>query len=510
MKIVIVGGGTAGWMAACMGANLNKLLKNDGSSTYYDITVIESSNIPIVGAGEGSTGLLMEYITKKLKALGVNENDFLYETESTLKLGIRFKDWDGIGSEYLSPIQPTFSSNYNVDLDLLSFVMYGHYADSSPAGYLMHNGLSSFYKTKNKSTGTHSYHFDAHKVGKYLKKIALQNGIKHIDAEITDVNINTITGECDSVRLKETNELITSELWIDCSGFARLLSNKVGAGWVSYKDNLPVNSALPYIHKYKSNEDIKLETLAWAQPNGWMWQIPTQERYGCGYVYCDYFTNADGALKELEQTTGRKIEPLRQMKFDVGRLENVWSKNVVAIGLSSGFLEPLQATSIHSSIVQCELLFNHCLYSEKQKTMNPTSMIRYNEFVGHMFDDFRDLLQIHYMTKRNDSDFWKFVRNELVKTEKTKYIIDVSKYRCPSMFDFDIYHGAAGWGVWCWTMIGLGYVDKNIAEQTLANSGMLKDSMNMFARINTSNVNKKYILMDSNDFMKALRDKKIK
>jgi tryptophan halogenase len=374
----------------------------------------------------------------------------------------------------------------------------------------MHNGLSSFYTTKNKTTGTHSYHFDAHKVGKYLKKIALQNSIKHIDAEITDVNINTITGNCESVRLKETNELITADLWIDCSGFARILSNKVNSGWVSYKDYLPVNSALPYLHKYQKDEDIKLETLAWAQPNGWMWQIPTQERYGCGYVYCDYFTNADGALKELEQTTGRKIEPLRQMKFDVGRLENVWSKNVVAIGLSSGFLEPLQATSIHSSIVQCELLFNNCLYYDKEKTMNPTSMIRYNEFVAHMFDDFRDLLQIHYMTKRNDSDFWKFVRNELVKTEKTKYIIDVSKYRCPSMFDFDIYHGAAGWGVWCWTMIGLGYVNKNIAEETLGNYGMLKDSANMFSRITTSNINKKYILLNSNDFMKALWDKKIK
>jgi tryptophan halogenase len=510
MKIVIVGGGTAGWMAGCMAANLNKLLKNDGTSKQYDVTVIESSNIPIIGAGEGSTGLLMEYITKKFKNLGVNEIDFLYETDSTLKLGIRFKDWDGVGTEYLSPIQPTFSSSYNVDIDLLSFIMHGHYADSSPAGYLMHNGLSSFYTTKNKTVGTHSYHFDAHKVGKYLKKIALQNGIKHIDAEITDVNINTITGECDSVKLKETNELVTADLWIDCSGFSRLLANKVGAGWISYKDNLPVNSALPYLHKYEKNEDIKLETLAWAQPNGWMWQIPTQERYGCGYVFCDYFTNADGALRELEKTTGRKIQPIRELKFDVGRLKEFWSKNVISIGLSSGFLEPLQATSIHSSIVQCELLFNHCLYSEKQKTMNITSINRYNEFVGHMFDDFRDLLQIHYMSKRNDSDFWKFVKNELVKTEKTKYMMEVSKYRCPSMFDFDIYHGAAGWGVWCWTMVGLGYVDKNIAEQTLANSAMLKDSMNMFKTITTSNINKKYALLNSNDFMKALWDKKIK
>lgn len=510
MKIIIVGGGTAGWMAGCMAANLNQLLKTDGTSKQYDVTIIESSNIPIIGAGEGSTGLLMEYIAKKFKKLGVNETDFLYETESTLKLGIRFKDWDGIGTEYLSPIQPTFSSNYNVDIDLLSFVMHGHYADSSPAGYLMHNGLSSFYTTKNKTLGTHSYHFDAHKVGKYLKKIALKNGIKHIDAEITDVNINTITGNCESVRLKETNELITADLWIDCSGFARILSNKVNSGWISYKDYLPVNSALPYLHKYKKDEDIKLETLAWAQKNGWMWQIPTQERFGCGYVYCDYFTNADSALKELEQTTGRKIEPLRQIKFDVGRLENFWSKNVLAVGLSSGFLEPLQATSIHSSIVQCELLFNHFLYTDIEKTLNPVSIGRYNQFIGRMFDDFKDLLQIHYMTKRDDSEFWKFVQNDLKRTDTTNYMIEMSKYRCPSSFDLDMYHGAAGWGVWCWTMVGLGYVDKDLAKRTLENSGMLNDSIDMFKRITTSNINKKYTLLNSNDFMKALWDKKIK
>ena len=509
MKIVIVGGGTAGWLAACIGANLNKLLRKDNSAEQYDITVIDSSNIPIIGAGEGSTGLLGEYIKTKFKELGINEIDFLYQTESTLKMGIRFKDWNGVGSEYLSPIQPTYSSNYNVDIDLLSFMIHGHYADSSPAGFLMHNGLSSFHTTKNKTTGTHAYHFDAHKVGKYLKKIATANGIKHIDDEIIDVNIDEFTGQCDSVLLK-SNKIINADLWIDCSGFARLLANKVNSGWVSYKDYLPVNSALPYIHKYEKNEDIKLETLAWAQKNGWMWQIPTQERYGCGYVYCDYFTNADNALRELENTTGRTIQPIRQIKFDVGRLEKFWSKNVVSIGLSSGFLEPLQATSIHTTIVQCELLFGHFLYFDKQKTMNPFSIKRYNEFIGRLFDDFRDLLQIHYMGKREDSDFWKFIQNDLKITDKTTYMIQMCKYRCPSMFDLEMYHGAAGWGVWCWTMIGLGFVDKTLAYNTLKNSAMLNDAKEYYDKITKSNLRQKHLLLDSNQFMRALWDKKIK
>ena len=139
--------------------------------------------------------------------------------------------------------------------------------------------------------------------------------------------------------------------------------------------------------------------------------------------------------------------------------------------------------------------------------MNTTSVIRYNEFVAHMFDDFRDLLQIHYMTKRNDSDFWKFVRNELVKTDKTKYIIDVSKYRCPSMFDFDIYHGAAGWGVWCWTVAGLGYLNKNIADKTLQNYCMNNEAKQNFDKINMSNRTKSIPLMNNTEFMKSLWNK---
>ena len=510
MKIVILGGGTAGWIAGCMAASLNKMFKDSNNPSSYDVTVIDSSNIPIIGAGEGSTGILTDWISKKFKHLGANEVDFLYETESTLKLGIKFKDWDGVGTEYLSPIQPTYSSMYNVDLDLLSFVVHGKYYESSPAGYLMGNGLSSYYTTKNKTTTTHSYHFDAHKVGQYLKKLAIKNGIKHIDAEVIKVNVNPLTGDCDSVLLKETNETITADLWIDCSGFARIIAKEMDCGWTSYQDFLPTNTAMPYLHKYAKDEDIKLETLAQAMPNGWMWQIPTQQRYGCGYVYCDKFTTADKALEEMETITGRKIEPIRTIKFEAGRLNKFWSKNVISVGLSSGFLEPLQATSIHSTIIQLDLLYNHFLYTDKERSLNDFVRDRYNGFIANMYDDFKDLLQIHYMTKREDSEFWKYVKYELPKTEKTKYMLEMCKHRCPSSLDLDMYHGAAGWGVWCWTLIGLGYVNKETAKITLNNFSMNDESKRVYNQLNSSNLNKKYSLLSSNDFMKALWDKKIK
>jgi tryptophan halogenase len=133
----------------------------------------------------------------------------------------------------------------------------------------------------------------------------------------------------------------------------------MGGGWKSYEEYLPTNSAIPYIHQYETNETPKLETLAWAMPNGWMWQIPTQERYGCGYVYSDKFTTYDNAVDELIKTTGRKIEPLRNLKFDCGRVETPWVKNVVAIGLAQGFVEPLEATSIHATIIQLDFLLTN-------------------------------------------------------------------------------------------------------------------------------------------------------
>jgi tryptophan halogenase len=161
--------------------------------------------------------------------------------------------------------------------------------------------------------------------------------------------------------VETTTGKIEADFWIDCSGFARVLIGPMGGGWKSFSEYLPVNGAIPYIHEFKKDEDVRLETLAWAQPNGWMWQIPTQKRYGCGYVYSDMFTTYDKAVDELMKTTGRKIEPLRNLKFDSGRLEKCWVDNVVGIGLSAAFVEPLEATSIHSTVVQLDMLLASCL-----------------------------------------------------------------------------------------------------------------------------------------------------
>jgi tryptophan halogenase len=500
MKIVIVGGGTAGWIAACYYARFNESSKNE-------IVVIESSKIPIIGAGEGSTGIFTKIVNSHFSQMGINEIDFLNKTKSTLKLGIRFKDWNGDGKEFLSPVQPTETTISSVDTHVLVSHILGDFADSSPSGYLMNNNLSTYSKSGNTIMG-HSYHFDAKKVGEYFKEYAVKSGVKCVDTEVTSLNTNKDNGELDSVESTIGN--ISADFWVDCSGFSRVLIGPMGGGWNSYEEYLPVNSAIPYIQQYENGETPKLETLAWAMPNGWMWQIPTQERYGCGYVYSDKFTTYDNAVDELIKTTGRKIEPIRNLKFDCGRVENAWVKNVVAIGLSQGFVEPLEATSIHATLIQLDFLLTNSLnfFSKKEDTIFNANINRYNEFVGKFFDDIKDLIQLHYMTEREDTEFWKYCKYEMKRTDNVKEILEICKYRSPSMLDFKFYHGSGNWGVWCWSLIGLGHLTKDIAKHTLNAYNYTDEQINsIYKAIKSRNFSNSIRCMDNKEFMKALLNK---
>ena len=502
MKIVIVGGGTAGWIAACYYARFNQDLKNE-------IVVIESSKIPIIGAGEGSTGIFTKIVNSHFTKLGINEIDFLNKTKSTLKLGIRFKDWSGDGKEFLSPVQPTETGMSSIDVHLLVSHILGDYADSSPSGYLMDNDYSTYSKSGSTIMG-HSYHFDAHKVGEYFKEYAMKAGVKCVDTEVISLNINKDNGELDSVETTIGN--ISADFWVDCSGFARILIGPMGGGWKSYEEYLPTNSAIPYIHQYEAGETPKLETLSWAMPNGWMWQIPTQDRYGCGYVYSDKFTTYDKAVDELIKTTGRKIEPLRNIKFDCGRVENPWVKNVVAIGLSQGFVEPLEATSIHATLIQLDFLLTNTLnfFSNKENTIFNANINRYNEFVGRFFDDIKDLIQLHYTTNREDTEFWKYCKYDMKRTDNVNDILEICKYRSPSMLDFNFYHGSGNWGVWCWTLIGLGHLTKDVAKHTLDAYGYTDAQiLDYFNKIKHRNFKNSIRCMSNKDFMKALLNKTI-
>jgi tryptophan halogenase len=397
----------------------------------------------------------------------------------------------------------------SVDTHVLVSHILANYYDSSPSGHLMANGYSTYANSGSTVYG-HAYHFDAHKVGQYFKKYALKNGVNVIDTEVESLQRNSLTGELESVQT--TIGKIEGDIWIDCSGFSRVLIGPMGGGWKSYEEYLKVNAAIPFIQKFKDGETPNLETLSQAMNNGWMWKIPTQQRYGCGYVYSDNHTTYDKAVDELMQKFGNKIEPLRNIKFDCGRVENPWVKNVVAIGLSQGFVEPLEATSIHATIVQLDFLATNSLNfaCNKSDIVFESNIKRYNEFVNRFFDDIKDLIQIHYMTEREDTEFWKNYKYEIPKTENVQAILDVSSRRSPSMLDFNFYHGSGNWGVWCWTLIGLGILTKETAHKTLMSyrntDDNLKSTMKSIQHRNWLN---SISLMKNEEFYKKLINKNL-
>jgi len=509
MKIVIAGGGTAGWLSALFLAKQN--LHRDEPA--YDITVIESEDIPIIGAGEGSTGVLQKVLLSTLTELeGFGEKEFFENCNTTFKLGIDCIDWNGVGDRFFESLSGTQTSSWPLDRDYVICSKYGNAGDSTLNQYLWEKGLSPFVQNPDSKTAYetgYAYHFDAHKVGEYFKKIALENGIKLQTGTITDTNLNPKNGELQKVILKDGTE-IESDFWIDCTGFNRVLSNAVGAEWVSFSEYLPVNSALVYTHQYEEGEKIPNVTTAWAMPNGWMWQIPTQERLGCGYCYSDKFVSEEQALKEMQEITGRKIEPLRNIKFDSGRLKEVWKKNVLSIGLSSSFLEPLEATSIHSSIIQLVQLTQHHLSPYKEDMVRESNIKANNEHFNMMLDEFRGLIQIHYITKRNDTPFWKYIHNDLKRDPLVEKILEICKWRVPNAYDFPFYNGAASWGVWNWILFGNNLISKEVLDKSLHTHAFHTESEKIYKHMVKQYGFDTKMFFPHTEFLKWVREEKEK
>jgi tryptophan halogenase len=490
MKIVIVGGGTAGWLAALMISKIQK--------TSHELTLIESSKIGIIGAGEGSTGHLTDIIQGNSWDYGCDEEEFLKETGATIKLGIEHRDWMGKGTSYFGPIDGTQTSGQSPDVMLCHAMVNDIPVHTmSLNGYLLSENKTNYWYEEGKLTNTrgNAYHFDGHKVGKYFKKVATKNNVKHIDSEVLDITINENGIES---LLLSNGETITADFFIDCSGFARKLMKALDIKWTSYQKNLPVNSAMPFLIDYKQDEEISSTTLAWAHSAGWMWKIPTGDRYGCGYVYDSNFISDDEAKKEIETTLGHEIEPIKYIKFDTGRLDKLWYKNCLAIGLAGAFAEPLEATSIHSTIIQLSSFIFDYLKDTREETVNTGSQNIYNRRMTQMYDDFKDFLVLHYQTKRTDSKFWQWINTGETKTDFVTDIIKMSKTKIPQPVDFKQYYGYAGSPLWNWILYGLGHINKASAEKELKFYGVNMDLASVSYKLYTADLQEKSSNMVSN------------
>jgi len=474
MKIVIVGGGTAGWITAAMWIK---------ETIGHDITVVESSKIGIIGAGEGSTGSMPWFIRDKWPDNIVNEIDFLKKTKATLKMAIRMKNWKGDGTSYYSPFHGSPTDGHPIDTAMLgSILKYGRSDYASLHSWMLDDGLTTFRKVNGRIVQgfeNHSYHFDGVEVGKYFKDICVKRGVKVIDSVVDDLTFDD-TEFLKSVKLTN-GETIEADMWFDCSGFAKVLMGKTKNKWISYKNHLPCNSAITFSDDI-SSKTVRFETLSETMNAGWMWKIPLQQRHGCGYVYCDEYQTYEESLAEIEAKVGKKITPLNHIKFEAGKYDKIWYKNIACIGLSGHFLEPLQATSIHISIMTASVIVYHCL-KNKESLRSEYNRDSLNRLCDNMIEDSKDFIQMHYFAGRQDTPFWKFMNNGVEIAEKNKKYIDISQTRSLGLFDFAQTHGSPGYPLWCHIIHAAGLYKKDIIESELISLNRMNEAQDELKRM---------------------------
>lgn len=448
MKIIIVGGGTAGWLAAFY------ILKKNPN---YNITVIESSDIGIIGAGEGGTHILGSILNNTDIDYGIDIKEFMLEADATFKQGVRHENWTDKQDHYFNPLDLNFSD----DPDITDRLAYSIIKDLpihpiSPLGMFIDQDKCIIKKDESglSPVDGFSYHFDGNKVGKFFKKRVLQMGGTVIDAVVHNV-VHDTTGSISSIILSN-NTCVSGDFFIDCTGFSRILMKRVGAEWISYKENLLMNSAMPFLIEYKPPVWPKPITLSRALSSGWMWQIPTATRFGCGYVFCDKFLSFEEAQKEIEDLLGYSIKPIKQIRFDSGRLDRPWTKNCLALGLASAFVEPLEATSIHATVIQIKKFVDY---------IDKNDSLKYNEEIGSMYDEIKDFIVLHYLSGKSGTPFWNYVRENDIATDFVKKIINISKTRLLTKDDLPNKENSIGYQAWNQILAGLGFISKEVASK---------------------------------------------
>lgn len=411
-KIIVLGGGTAGWLTALF---LNKNLP------HCKIKVLESSKGPI-GVGEGSTpplvGLLMD--------LGIELGDFTKKTNATIKHAIKFENWKSINSSYYHTFTPTHLANFKDCKPIYDCNVYEYYTK-----YLINNNLDytqnnycAMLCEENKVDTincNYSFHFDAATTGEYLREIGKQRGIENIIDDYVTADLDE-QGFIKTLKTI-TNQTIECDFVFDATGFARLITQKLyETKWIDYREYLPVKKALTFF--LEKEEKIFPYTKSIAMKNGWMWQIPLQHRIGSGYVYDSDYINEDQAKQEAENYLNKKIKFNRVIDFNPGQLDKVWVKNCIAIGLSSSFVEPLEATSIWGTVGQLYHLkhFINSLFNYDEESVR-----LYNEAVKKGNEEILDFIRLHYISSRDDSLFWKEFQHKNKITDTLRYKLNLLK-----------------------------------------------------------------------------------
>lgn len=404
LEIVVVGGGTAGWMSAIA-------LASATNNQICKITLVESEEIGSVGVGEATLPQIKEFNDR----VGINESDMMKFTQATFKLGIEFVNWGKQGTSYIHPfgkhgeaIQGNeFHQIWGRVRNREGIADIGAYSYAIEAGRKHRFDFPVADGNYINSTYSYAYHFDASLYAPFLKQEALKLGVMRIEGKILSVKKQADSGNIESLTLASGKE-ISGDFFVDCSGLrSLLLAQELGEEFEDWSPWLLCDRAwaLPSVKL----EDIPPYTRSTAKEAGWQWRIPLQHRTGNGYVFSSQFSTEQAALDSLERAIdGQTLADARLIKFKAGRYKNSWTKNCVAIGLSSGFLEPLESTSIYLIQVAIQNLLK--LFPSKQP--NTLAIQEYNRLMDNEYARIRDFLILHY--KLNDGslgDFWQHCRN---------------------------------------------------------------------------------------------------
>lgn len=421
LEIVIVGGGTAGWMCASALASL-------AGENICKIVLVESDEIGSVGVGEATLPHMKDFNDR----IGINEVDMMQQTQATIKLGIQFVDWGKIGNSYMHPFgkHGELIGGAEFHQQWARVKQQDNIKNIDAYSYAIQSSLQNKFQLPDKdqknigSTFSYAYHFDASLYAKYLRQFSEKKQVQRIEGKIASVSSNPINGHIKSVVLENGKE-ISGDFFIDCSGFkSLLLADHFKSSFDDWSEWLVCDRAFAVPSTVTA--DLPPYTQSKAKKAGWQWKIPLQHRTGNGYVFCSqYISDDEAAASLLADISGNaQAEPML-LKFKAGRYRQTWIKNCLAVGLSSGFLEPLESTSIY--LIQIAIL--NFIKLLPDKTPEEALIREYNRLIDFEYERIRDFLILHYhLNQRDDSELWRYCRHMDVP-ESLKEKITIFKHR---------------------------------------------------------------------------------